>query len=61
MPKTQYYTATTIDGYIADEFNSLDWLFEVRTEGHAADSGADRTGDGIPVCGARRFARHRAQ
>jgi dihydrofolate reductase len=27
--KTQYYTATTIDGYIADEHNSLDWLFEV--------------------------------
>ncbi|MFI5892117.1 dihydrofolate reductase family protein [Actinoplanes sp. NPDC051513] len=29
MPKTQYYTATTIDGFIADESNSLDWLFEV--------------------------------
>ncbi|BCJ43810.1 hypothetical protein GCM10010168_91470 [Actinoplanes ianthinogenes] len=27
--KTQYYTATTIDGYIADDDNSLDWLFEV--------------------------------
>jgi dihydrofolate reductase len=26
---TQYYTATTIDGYIADEHNSLEWLFEV--------------------------------
>jgi dihydrofolate reductase len=26
---TQYYTATTLDGFIADEQNSLEWLFEV--------------------------------
>ncbi|WP_436524780.1 dihydrofolate reductase family protein [Actinoplanes sp. HUAS TT8] len=32
---TQYYTATTIDGYIADEDNSLDWLFEVDDGGDA--------------------------
>jgi dihydrofolate reductase len=27
--KTLYYTATTIDGFIADENHSLEWLFEV--------------------------------
>ena len=29
MSTTQYYTATTIDGFIADEHDSLSWLFEV--------------------------------
>jgi dihydrofolate reductase len=29
MARTQYYTATTVDGFIADEDNSLAWLFEV--------------------------------
>lgn len=29
MSTTQYYTATSIDGFIADADNSLDWLFEV--------------------------------
>ncbi len=40
MAKTQYYTATTIDGFIADEHNSLDWLFEV-DEGGADEAGAN--------------------
>lgn len=29
MTRTIYYTATSIDGFIADQHNSLDWLFEV--------------------------------
>lgn len=33
MTKTQYYTATSVDGFIADEHNSLDWLFEVPRNG----------------------------
>jgi dihydrofolate reductase len=32
MTKTQYYTATSIDGFIADPDNSLEWLFEVDSE-----------------------------
>ena len=40
MGITQYYTATSIDGFIADEHNSLDWLFDVPAgdddEGHEA-------------------------
>ena len=36
MTKTQYYTATTIDGYIADEHNSLDWLFQADSGGNDA-------------------------
>ncbi|WP_213010704.1 dihydrofolate reductase family protein [Paractinoplanes toevensis] len=40
MSKTQYYTATTIDGYIADPHNSLDWLFAV-DEGREDEAGAN--------------------
>jgi dihydrofolate reductase len=40
MGSTIFYTATTIDGFIADEHDSLDWLFEVPAgddaEGHEA-------------------------
>ena len=32
MGKTQYYTATSIDGFIAGPGNSLDWLLEIGSE-----------------------------
>jgi dihydrofolate reductase len=31
---TQYYTATTLDGFIADPHNSLDWLFTRKRDEH---------------------------
>ena len=37
MTRTQYYTAASLDGYIADGENSLEWLFDVdRAEGDIA-------------------------
>lgn len=56
MTKTQYYTATSIDGYIADERNSLDWLF-------AAEQADDETdpwpaffaGVGAMACGSTTY------
>lgn len=30
--KTQYYTATSLDGFLADKRNSLEWLFQFGTE-----------------------------
>jgi dihydrofolate reductase len=40
MAKTVYNTATSIDGYIADPDNSLEWLFTV-PGGHPEASGAE--------------------
>ena len=52
--KTQYYTATSIDGYIADPDNSLDWLFEVN-EGTDNPFGAFFAGVGAFAMGATTY------
>ena len=36
MSLTKYYTATSLDGYIADPDNSLDWLFTRQRDEHGA-------------------------
>jgi dihydrofolate reductase len=38
---TQYYTATTLDGFIADPSNSLDWLFTRQREPAGAQNYED--------------------
>ena len=38
VTKTLYYAATSLDGYIADEHNCLDWLFDVHAGGGDDDS-----------------------
>lgn len=35
MSLTQYYTATSLDGFIADPDNSLDWLFTQKSDDDA--------------------------
>ena len=57
MTKTQYFTATSVDGYIADADNSLDWLFEVpRNGGSGAEGfGAFFAGVGAMAMGATTY------
>ncbi|WP_328464305.1 dihydrofolate reductase family protein [Actinoplanes sp. NBC_00393] len=54
MAKTQYYTATSIDGFTADTRNSLDWLFEV-DEGTENPFGEFFDGVGAFAMGARTY------
>jgi len=54
VAKTQYYTATSIDGYTADLDNSLDWLFEV-DEGTDNPFGAFFSGVGAFAMGAATY------
>ncbi len=37
MTRTQYFTATSIDGFIADTHNSLEWLFEASSTDRSED------------------------
>jgi dihydrofolate reductase len=34
MPKNVFYSATSLDGYLADEHDSLDWLFKQDQDGN---------------------------
>jgi dihydrofolate reductase len=54
VAKTQYYTATSIDGFIADPGNSLDWLFQVgqATDVESSMSTEDRFGSFFSGVGA---------
>jgi dihydrofolate reductase len=54
VAKTQFYTATSIDGYIADQDGSLDWLFEV-DEGTDNPFGAFFAGVGAFAMGATTY------
>ncbi|KAA9110601.1 dihydrofolate reductase family protein [Microbacterium rhizomatis] len=38
MPRTIFYTATTLNGFLADDSDSLDWLFRV-PGGESAETG----------------------
>lgn len=41
MPRFRYATATSLDGFLADEHNSLQWLFDVQGAGDAEKDFAD--------------------
>jgi dihydrofolate reductase len=55
MALTQYVTATTLDGYIADADNSLDWLFVVEREDDGAGFAAFLEEVGAMVMGATTY------
>lgn len=56
MTRSIFYTATTLDGYIADEHDSLAWLFEQQTdEGGPAGYEEFIAGIGAMVMGATTY------
>lgn len=58
MPHTVFYTATSLDGFIADEAGALDWLFRVDDGGEAADDffGDFFAGVGVMVEGSTTYS-----
>jgi len=55
VAKTQYYTATSLDGFIADEEHSLDWLFEVERGAGAEQFAAFFAAVGAMACGSNTY------
>jgi dihydrofolate reductase len=53
--KVQYFTATTLDGFIADDDNSLDWLFVVERDEDDASWDEFIEGVGALVMGATTY------
>ncbi|GAA2991967.1 dihydrofolate reductase [Microbacterium terrae] len=56
MPRAIFYTATTLNGFLADEHDSLDWLFAAPGgEGGDADFRAFLDGIGVLVQGSSTY------
>ncbi|MDR6868508.1 dihydrofolate reductase [Microbacterium resistens] len=55
MPKTIFYTASTLNGFLADPEDSLAWLFEVPQEEVTGDIEAFTAGIGVLVEGSATY------
>jgi dihydrofolate reductase len=55
MTKTQYYVASSIDGFIADRDNSLDWLMQFGFEEFNAEYQSFLADVGVVVMGSRTY------
>lgn len=56
MSRTIFYSACTLDGYLADDHDRLDWLFEQELDEHGAmNYGAFITGVGAMAMGATTY------
>ncbi|MCX6405309.1 MAG: dihydrofolate reductase family protein [Propionibacteriales bacterium] len=54
-PRARYVTATTLDGFLADERDSLDWLLEQDHDPDGAGGHEHMTGAGALVMGATTY------